>query len=167
MITNRDEVIGFLKTVKWGLDETHVDENGRITFPRTLSFEKINWKEIPVQFGHCGTFYVDHNILNSLKGAPISCVGDFDCSHNKIRTLEFLPKSMRRLNATACPYLKPSGCIPALFSKMESITLNGGLKRTAKAEAERIIMDGRIDGVMPRELIPSKINELRDLDAAR
>jgi hypothetical protein len=124
-----------------------------------------------------GDFVCTENNIVSFEGAPISCK-DFYAESNKITSLKYLPKNVRSIEV-GDNKLIPSQMIDALFITMTG-QLNcstGGFdflryndknskKFTTKVQAiHKIINLGRVNGKMPRELIPSKINELRDLDA--
>jgi hypothetical protein len=124
-----------------------------------------------------GDFVCTENNIVSFEGAPISCK-DFYAESNKITSLKYLPKNVRSIEI-GDNKLTPSQMIDALFITMTG-QLNcstGGFDFTrhndkaakkfiTKVQAiHKIINLGRVNGKVPRELIPSKINELRDLDA--
>ncbi len=82
---------------------------------------------------------------------------ELDISKCKVNDLSFLPKKVNWLNITGLT-LPPEMYIPVLFTTTKRVSIE---RRDAKWE---ILNEGRIHGKMPRELVPNKINQLRDLD---
>ncbi len=85
--------------------------------------------------------------------------GILDLEHATIKDLSFLPKKAKEIYiGNLSGILRNSDFIPFLFVD-SIITFDNSV------EFIKILNNGRINGKMPRELIPGKINELRDLDA--
>jgi hypothetical protein len=119
-----------------------------------------------------GYFSCRDNNLSDLTGAPKRLTSPkigysrIDFSNNPIETLKGLPKEFSYMvdNSTDYPL---SGYVPLLFSKITGLPTYFNLTFDCVTELSEILFNGRIDGVMPRELIPTKINQLRDLEAKR
>jgi hypothetical protein len=124
-------------------------------------------------------FHCANNKITNLIGLPRKIEGNLNCSRNKLKTLEGCPEIItnvfqceenRLISLKHCPKyvgcwfycqgnnILPSEHIYVLFSVVKDKI------RTDYDSVNEILMEGRIDGKMPRELIPGKINELRDMD---
>lgn len=69
-------------------DET-IDVIGSAKFGKNMDF----LKELPLKFNMVsGDFDCSKLSLESLKGSPIEVGGTFNCSYNRLSTLEYLPK---------------------------------------------------------------------------
>lgn len=69
--------------------DASIDVEGDVKFSENMGF----LKELPLRFNRVsGDFDCSKLILESLKGSPIEVNGTFNCSHNRLSTLEYLPK---------------------------------------------------------------------------
>jgi hypothetical protein len=83
--------------------------------------------------------------------------GEFMVSNSSLQTLDGFPKSAQRITILRIE-AAPSGYIPLLFSVTQQT-------QVSTEAIQMILNDGReANGKMPRELIPGKINQLRDMD---
>ncbi len=57
-----------------------------------------NLTHLPVQFNTVKAhFSIKHTAITSLRGAPRKVYGEFECSYNKLTTLEFIPTWMENM----------------------------------------------------------------------
>ncbi len=119
-------------------------------------------------------FRCNGNNLTSLEFGPTDVARSYDVSDNPLTSLKGIPKRLFNIDLRNT-LLKPSDLVPLLFVeffedfKPALMIENGYPIRTSfkdPMEITEIILANRnsIDGKMPRELIPNKINQLRDLD---
>lgn len=70
--------------------DASIDVEGDVKFSENMGF----LKELPLRFKRVsGDFDCSKLSLESLKGSPIEVGGTFNCSHNRLSTLEYLPKT--------------------------------------------------------------------------
>jgi hypothetical protein len=137
-------------------DDGTIDLNCR---GRQLWQPKPTLKEIPIQINLVlGSVLIEFNL--PMKNFPRIIKGD--CFIKSIKEYTQMPKIIKGevLLMTALP---PSAYIPWLMVDVMQVTFHGSTKRIIAIE--KILNSDRIGGKMPRELIPTKINELRDMDA--
>jgi hypothetical protein len=120
---------------------------------------KRTLNEIPIQIDTVfGSVNIEFNI--PMKNFPRIIKGD--CFIQFIKEYTQTPKVIKG-EVVLMTALPPSAYIPWLFVDVMQVTFRGSSKRILAVE--KILNSGRIGGKMPRELIPTKINELRDMDA--
>jgi hypothetical protein len=107
-----------------------------------------------------GEFDVRSNNLESLEGGPVRVTGDYNCSDNRtLESLNFFPKFIgKNCKLGSNDKLTPSAHIPVLFSEIHGEIFTNWLL------LDYILKNDRVNGKMPRELIPARINALRDMD---
>jgi hypothetical protein len=72
-----------------------INDDGTVDVAGNVDISRKGLKEIPVQFGEVtGTFDCTENKLSTLEGAPIKVGGSFDCHDNKLTSLEYAPKEV-------------------------------------------------------------------------
>jgi hypothetical protein len=107
-----------------------------------------------------GHFILTSHSLKTLVDGPTEVYGDCDFRGlSELRDLNGLAKYIEgELDIRNCPSLTPEGCIPALLSQ-----ICGSILCDQDEDLIGILMEDRKDGRLPRELIPERINELREL----
>lgn len=92
MLKDKDEIINIInKTWNLGIPLRHIDinEEYQVSLIGKVKLNAKGLKCFPFQFLQVdGDFFVNHNPLTSLVGAPKIVKGDFDCAYNQIETLE-------------------------------------------------------------------------------
>jgi hypothetical protein len=80
---------------KYGITDWKLNSNGLVDVDGDIDLPKKGLTELPLKFGEVtGCFDCSNNKLTSLEGAPYSVGGFFDCCDNKLTSLEFAPKSV-------------------------------------------------------------------------
>jgi hypothetical protein len=140
--------------------------------------------EIPVRFNEChGSFISSRKLatlknfprkvwkdfilpemmnLKSFEGCPVYVHRNMSVGRVFISDLKPLPKYIGFLTGfenliNGLRYTQHTNLIPLLFKQITGASIK-------REYLERILMKDRIDGKMPRELIPSRINDLREID---
>jgi hypothetical protein len=123
--------------------------------------------------------YLYKNSITTLKGCPEG-LKVLSISSNPLVSLEGCPTSLKKLEISTPNQISlvpvPQNCIvknygarlnPTEWIKflLADIGTNGGLDTflTGHEEVNQILNNDRVNGKIPRELIPGKINELRDM----
>ena len=124
-------------------------------FTGITSLHHLPFRVSTMQFVGC----MDLTTLNGIEGAEKASMADamLVLSRSGITTLKGIP-SLYELNITKCEKLKPSETRYLLLVEL-------AILYTENIAMKNILMGGRVNGVMPKHLIPGKINELRALDA--
>ncbi len=120
--------------------------NGRVDFFCSLDLSNSELREISFKFGHI--------------------FGDFIVERSDVKDLTFLPKEVDGYLNISYLDLEPLEYVPALFTtikKQPVMDVNAGYDRIAD-KIYGILFDDRVNGKVPREQIPDRINQLRDLD---
>jgi hypothetical protein len=162
-----------------------IDDDGSIITTDVTNFSNQLWVVMPFNFKESGSFNCSHNPITTLEGAPKKVNGNFRCIKTKITNLTGGPEWVEAsyevystetlVSAKGFPKFvggevkielnsKPEACIPLLFAEIYGpIKIMCEPKNINCVIIEEILEMGRVRGKMPRELIPGKINELRDL----
>jgi hypothetical protein len=125
---------------------------------------KVKYETLPVQLNNVkGDCNFLEATFTSTENFPRSVEVDF-WAPQTLTELKNIPKKVGRNTCLPIPKnLTVEDYIPALFIETVSVRL-GGLIQSEKGNAiARILTSDRVNGKMPRELIPGKINELREL----
>jgi hypothetical protein len=152
------QIKGILEGEGWEDGQYEIHPNGVVDF-----FEPIDWymcgiKALEYQIGFvAGMFNISGNPLTSLHGCPYRVEGDLSIRSLQVTSLEFIPKYVAG-DVYCDNNQNPSVCIPLLLGEYHKRIWTG------MHEVDKILFKDRINGKMPRELIPGKINQLRDLD---
>jgi hypothetical protein len=142
-----ESVLSYLYNVKKDAGH-HINSNW---FQRTdceIEDEQVVWLN-DLSLAYCNLW----NIPFKFK----TIVGYLDISSSRIRSFDFLPKHCNQLNIDDTEFENYDMLIPLFFIETPRIRIAGD-------DLFGILNEGRIFGKMPRELIPGKINQLRDLD---
>jgi hypothetical protein len=79
---------------------TFAENNGLVDITGTVKMS-IKSKDIPINFGSVTKSFQCNGVgLTSLKGSPRTVKETFDCSKNKLSSLEFSPESCKKLDAS-------------------------------------------------------------------
>jgi hypothetical protein len=109
-----------------------------------------------------GYFSVEYMLIRDLSGGPEYVNGDYYIGQG-LRCLASLkgiaPTINGMLKIERSNELPVKELIPLLFT-----TIHSDVRIENNKPMGDILTEGRVNGKMPRELIPSKINELRDLE---
>jgi hypothetical protein len=136
------------------------DKSGDVNLTVQLCISKCESETLPFKFGRAGgDFYLDCENVKSLENCP-SYVGRVFSFSDHIKNLKGFPKEIQRFNLESI--LLPIGeYVYILRSRIGIVyTLD---RSQIGIDVQRVLNIGRIDGVMPRELIPEKINEIREI----
>jgi hypothetical protein len=89
--SNIDEICN-----KYGIENYTINEDGSIDVEGNVNLnDRVVLSELPIKFGNVGgNFNCSGNKLTSLEGSPKSVGGNFNCSGNKLTSLEGSPKSV-------------------------------------------------------------------------
>jgi len=80
---------------KYGIKNYHINEDGTVDVDGDADIYDKRLEKIPIKFGYVsGYFNCSNNKLKSLEGAPKEVGGGFDCSNNKLTSLEGAPKEV-------------------------------------------------------------------------
>jgi hypothetical protein len=154
--------------LSWGVmpDEYEITPDGINVFAH-LHWDSLDKsEEFPVQLlnvqGNCG---LSDSKIKTTTNFPRSVKGWF-MAPKALKELNNLPKKVgeRIWLPFANKILLPSAFIPVLFIETALVIIGTPRSKNLPNLMDDILNDGRIDGKMPRELIPGKINQLRDLD---
>jgi len=86
----KDEITSWL--IEMGIHNYRIQEDLSVDIDGDLNISEKKLNHLSVQFGHVsGNCLMIRNYLTSLKGAPRSVGGSFNCSHNALTSLEFAP----------------------------------------------------------------------------
>jgi hypothetical protein len=84
-------------------DNYRIDDTGRVhvVFADVQGLRKSATGKLPVQFGQIGgDFIIEDMELRTLEGAPTRVQGRFNCSHNKLTTLQHAPVKCIQLDCS-------------------------------------------------------------------
>ncbi len=141
--SKRDDGQGPGAHVSW-CEADFYEENGRISRP---SHQRICWQ--------------NRDLTNIPFG--FQTVDIFSLTWCTIKDFSFLPKKSKMLSLSNIVNTRPSDYVLLLLLEAEQISVTGfGHERVQKLT--KIFNEGRVNNRIPRELIPGKINELRELD---
>jgi hypothetical protein len=80
---------------KYGINNYTTNEDGSIDVDGNVNLFNKGLKNLPLRFRNVtGSFDCSYNKLTTLEGAPQSVGGSFYCSDNKLTTLEGAPQSV-------------------------------------------------------------------------
>jgi hypothetical protein len=157
--TNPRKVLKILRDEGWAQDEFDLHEDGSVTFNLPVDWSRAGISEVPYKIREVrGEFNISQNSITTLKGGPDEVYGQFYCNETAITSLKFIPKFIDGDAYFLSNKIPPIECVPALLSVVIGQIYLG------KRELFEILNTGRIAGKMNRELIPGKINQLRELD---
>lgn len=72
-----------------------LNQDGSYDAPSGVDLSEMDLSELPLKFGKVeGNFDCSYNKLTSLEGAPKEVGGDFDCGYNKLTSLKGGPKKV-------------------------------------------------------------------------
>jgi hypothetical protein len=125
-----------------------------------------SWKNFPDIVD--GDLVMRSSNIETLEGMPREVRGYFSMRFTPISSLKGIAKRIGKSNAAIyfgmnCKngnFMDASEYMYGLFCETNNFD-------TGFSEIDRILSFDRVDGKMPRELIPSKINELRDIDLVK
>jgi hypothetical protein len=142
-------------------------------FSPTFDVEKDGFKSYEFEVVNDEVFPTQSNTSIYLEGLDLTDIPfkfgnmpntSLDISDCNISTLAFLPRVVKVLDASGLldknkKLLPPTTYIPILL-----VTVNLIIVNEKQIELDQILNKDRVNGKMPRELIPTKINQLRGLD---
>jgi hypothetical protein len=130
-----------------------VGPDGRFNVGLMCDLNKANLIDIPFKFGTTGLFHLENAYVKDLTFLPKRC---------QFQDGAPTDLNLHNISISSDRWLMYDGYIPALFTECAAVvTFNKDHSKYDKIGD--ILTNGRINGRMPRELIPSKINELRSL----
>ncbi len=176
---NEEEIVNWMTQKNYNPIDYEI-ANGKVNTAYGMNLGCSRLLEIPFKFGRIeGNFDISENPINSLVNSPDRVAGSFDASETNIQdltggpiytmrydvgscssliSLKGAPKVVTDFIGRNCSRLKPSGCIPLLFSIVIGHVF-------ISKNFDFILENDRDEnGVMPREFIPTKINQLRELE---
>jgi hypothetical protein len=136
------------------------DHMGNFSFVEEKIFE-----EFPIQFNIIhGSFILTYSYIKSTKCFPRKVEGDVRLAGTKIKSLEGITRDISgNFVLPKIGWNEPEVYIPVLFIKCFAVMFGRNDDTLSSQRIAKILTDGRVNRQMPRELIPGKINELRDL----
>jgi hypothetical protein len=167
-------------TKLWG-NSFEVDDEGFVTVEDNLNFENYYGKKLPVKFREVtGGIYCQKSNLATMENFPQKVGHLLNIEGTKITSLKSCPEYVKHnffCNQLVTSYvgfpkyikgfvvlgdkhpIPFESYVPVLFGIVIDTIFHGS------HELSEILNKGRVDGKMPRELIPTKINQLRNMDA--
>jgi hypothetical protein len=158
-LTDRDAIIEWLeKYDQIMMRDIIFNEDMTVSITTSVDLEKKNLTCLPIKFRDVDRIYLDNNPLTTLEGCPETVYGKFSVDKTKITSLKYMPKIIMDGFDVVCAEITPEGYTPALLSQIK------GSIRTRHPKLDVILMEGRdTNGKLPRELVPEKINQIREL----
>jgi hypothetical protein len=151
----------------------HIEEtvDGHLVLIGNARIKNINTKSLPFTISSAFSIYFSSSCSNeNLIGLSDNC-NDLDITElQNLRSFKGLPKEVCGvLSLPANLHLKAEDYIPVLLTRQLcglEITSWTPARQEFCEQVRRILWDGRDKDSMPRELIPTKINQLRELDVS-
>jgi hypothetical protein len=165
MIDKLSEVEDWCK--KWKILNPDITPEGVINTDSWVDLCGFTERELPFKFGRVGQHFRIDSAPNlvSMKNFPDVVGENLMCRGCKnLQTLKGFPKIIHgnpSLDMYPSVYKNPVETIYPLFSEFDDFTL---LVKQAQLVYDAYI-EGRVNRKMPRELIPGKINQLREIFA--
>lgn len=89
---NKEEEIRNLCS-KYNIKNYTINGDYSVDVDGDVNMVSRNMSEIPIKFNNVnGSFYINGNYITSLKGCPKHITGTFNCSNNKLQSLNFGPE---------------------------------------------------------------------------
>jgi len=80
---------------KYGIKNYTVNPDGSVDVDGSVSLSNYRFAKLPLKFGRVsGVFDCSYNKLTTLEGSPREVGWHFDCSYNKLNTLEGAPREV-------------------------------------------------------------------------
>jgi hypothetical protein len=133
MLKTKEEIQAWLDKMK--IENYIINDDLTVDVDGNVSIGERDLIRIPVQFGVIkGWFDCSSNKLKSLQGSPKDCNHVFDCSHNELTSLEFIPQNCKRVicywndELTSLEGAPKNAKIDSDFSKQEVEAYKNGNK---------------------------------------
>ena len=89
--TTREEVIQVCK--RYGIEDYTINDDLSIDVDGDVELYRQRLEYLPLKFNYVdGNFNCSNNKLKTLEGSPKTVGGNFDCSYNKLKGLEHFPE---------------------------------------------------------------------------